>query len=75
MEHLALLESIQEDLKKMNKRLGMIEDSCDDMNRHISFVEYIYDTVKSKFHSIFRLSHTVDPHNDAFTMKTIKDKI
>jgi hypothetical protein len=46
------LDNIEERLEKIEKEVNYIKDSSDNMNEHISFVETVYDTVKSPFYFI-----------------------
>lgn len=54
------LDNIEERLEKLEKEVSYIKDSSNNMNEHISFVENVYDTVKSPFYFIMNKIKPID---------------
>lgn len=46
------LESIEKRLGNIEKQLSYVQESSENMNEHISFVEDVYDTVKTPFYYV-----------------------
>lgn len=50
MKRVQAKELLISELQEINERLKRIEASCEKMERHISFVDNVYEKVKSPFH-------------------------
>ena len=50
------LDLILKKLDDLEKRVAKIEDSCSNMDSHISFIERTYDSVKGYFGSLLPYS-------------------
>jgi len=45
-----ILKNIQEDIKKLESKIGELDKKCQLMCEHITFIEKIYTSVKRPFH-------------------------
>jgi hypothetical protein len=55
MEHEAILEKLDEmnkRLERIERKLGVVEESCSSMDSHIGFVEGLYTTLQSPLHYV-----------------------
>jgi archaellum component FlaC len=46
------LQDMDKRLEKLEKNISYIKNSSDNMNDHISFIEHVYDSIKSPFYYI-----------------------
>ena len=51
-EILVALRRIDERIESLENKISVIHDKCDKMEKHINFVDSVYDRVKTPFHYI-----------------------
>jgi DNA anti-recombination protein RmuC len=64
------LDTIEQRIVNIEEEIHDIKQSSDNMNDHISFVESVYDTVKSPFYFIMNKIKTIEqlPTKESFQM-------
>jgi|LauGreDrversion4_2_1035121.scaffolds.fasta_scaffold23820_2 hypothetical protein len=72
-EILVALRRIDERIESLENKISVIHDKCDKMEKHINFVDSVYERVKTPFHFIMNRVASVISYT-ALRAESVEDR-